>query len=713
MVKLEDGTNSDGAPNGEAGVDSSIDAGSSGLIRPCSVPVVVKEESLPSSSCSHFKSYLVGMGFSSILVDKVIEENGEDDVNILLEALLAQSVHSKSSPASVSLSEYSRTIKEEESSFEFLSDDYLDEKDDDSDSHIDMEKRSYLLMMDFTQKEIDLAITRLGESSSLAELVDFIIASQNGGSYENKGMLGSVTNDNEDEASTTEALFGTMDRTLYLLRMGFTENEVSSAIANFGSDASLEKLADSILASRLASQVKQEDFSNDDIYFSPEELKEFEQLGSVKEENPVDYSFVPQSRLNNTSHSNSTSDDYEDNRIQKKPKFVHADGSGTSWSQCQDAERFQFPSTGRGRNTDYPELHGTTEAASVKKELPDHVPRNLSGRFQNMDSKSPFFFYGNVADVSQDTWRKLSQFLHGTQPQFVNTQFFSALIRKEGYLHNLPTEGRFHINPKSPMTIEDALPHTKKWWPSWDTRKHVACINSETVGVSELCDRLGSVMGSSQGMISKEQQMDIFHHCKAMNLIWIGPNKLCPMEPEHLEQILGYPRHHTDIWDLELPGRLNALKYSFQTDTIGYHLSVLKSIYPDGLRLLSICSVIGGAEVALYRLGIRLRCVVSIEASESNRKILKQWWNNTGQSGELRQIAGVEKLTIRQIEGLIKEFGGFDVIVGGNPGFLPTSGSSRDSLVGMDLNHFYEFTRVLQRVRSVMGRIPASAGRRN
>ncbi|XP_020690308.1 probable inactive DNA (cytosine-5)-methyltransferase DRM3 isoform X2 [Dendrobium catenatum] len=162
MVKLEDCTDNGVSPNGEAGVNSSIGASSSGSI-PCSVPVVVKEESLPSSSTCHFKSYLVGMGFSSILVDKVIEENGEDDVNILLEALLAQSVHSKSSPASVSLSEYSCTNEDAESSpFEFISDDNQDKEDDDATSHVDMDKKSSLLMMDFTEEEIDLATTRLG-----------------------------------------------------------------------------------------------------------------------------------------------------------------------------------------------------------------------------------------------------------------------------------------------------------------------------------------------------------------------------------------------------------------------------------------------------------------------------------------------------------------------------------------------------------------------
>jgi len=68
-------------------------------------------------------------------------------------------------------------------------------------------------------------------------------------------------------------------------------------------------------------------------------------------------------------------------------------------------------------------------------------------------------------------------------------------------------------------------------------------------------------------------------------------------------------------------------------------------MFPDGLRVLSIFSGVGGAEIVLHRLGICLKCVVSVEASEINRKILKRWWQNTGQTGVLKQMGGIERLT--------------------------------------------------------------------
>ncbi|KAG0461638.1 hypothetical protein HPP92_021935 [Vanilla planifolia] len=522
-----------------------------------------------------------------------------------------------------------------------------------------------------------------GVSSSIGDLVDFIIACQAARESEEKEMLDSISCEGNNE-STTEALFGTMDTTLCLLRMGFTENEVSTAIAKFGSDAPLNELANSILTSRLAFPVKEEDVTEDEVRFTCQEQNELEQLGRRVKEFPVDFTPPkdPPPPPPPPPPSFRYDDDEDNKKSVKKAKFVHPEDKATASS---------FSGY-------YP--------ASVKKEESDDVPRSIAANHVKNESGSPFFFYGNVADVSQETWRKLSRFLFGTRPEFANSQFFSAFIRKEGYLHDLPTEVRFHVLPKPPVTIEGVLPHTMKWWPSWDTRKQLSCINSETEGLSQICDRLGRMMAASHGLPSKEQQMDILHHCRALNLVWTGRNELRPVEPDLLECILGYPKDHTGGSGFDLGGRLAALKCSFQTDTIGYLLSTLKGVFPGGLRLLSLCSGIGGAEVALHRLGIRLRCVVSVESSENNRHAMRRWWSRAGQTGELRQIAGLEKLTVRQLESLWKEFGGFDLIVGGNPGTLSSACSS-----AMDLNHFYEFARVLRCVRNLMGRNTASVGR--
>lgn len=316
-------------------------------------------------------------------------------------------------------------------------------------------------------------------------------------------------------------------------------------------------------------------------------------------------------------------------------------------------------------------------------------------------AKPPYFLYGNVTNLTRDSWAKISHFLYSVQPEFVNSQSYSALSRREGYVHNLPIEDRFHIFPKGPMTIQEAIPHTRKWWPSWDDRKQLAIINCERSGVSLLCDRLGRVLVDSKGFPSIEQQRKILQQCEAKNLLWVGNCKLAPLEPEHLERIMGYPLHHSQVAGFGLPERLTLLKHSFQTDTLGYHLSVLRHLLPEGATVLSFYTGIGGAEVALHRLGIHLKGVVSVEPCETKRRILKKWWDNSGQSGELIQMESMNKLSSNKLEDLIKKFRGFDIVVCQNP----NSAVNCDSLSGSDFSMFAEFVRVLQRVRSTRGTI--------
>lgn len=324
-----------------------------------------------------------------------------------------------------------------------------------------------------------------------------------------------------------------------------------------------------------------------------------------------------------------------------------------------------------------------------------------------MIAKAPLFFYGNVMNLSHDSWVKISQFLYAIEPEFVNTEYFSALSRKEGYIHNLPTKNRFHILPKPPMTIEDAIPQTKKYWPSWDTRRHLSCICSETIGISQLCDKLRTILVRSTGRLSVEQQKDFLHQCKTLNLMWVARNRLAPMEPESVERILGYPLRHTEADGLSLGERLQSLKHSFQTDTLGYHLSVLKSMFPEGLSVLSIYSGVGGAEITLNRLGIRLKAVVSVEPSEMKRKILRSWWDKSDQTGELVQIATIQKLSSSNLESLMNKFGVFDFIICQNPyTYSPRSvtmaAEETESFAALDFSLFFEFVRVLQRVRSAI-----------
>ena len=138
-----------------------------------------------------------------------------------------------------------------------------------------------------------------------------------------------------------------------------------------------------------------------------------------------------------------------------------------------------------------------------------------------------------------------------------------------------------------------------------------------------------------------------------------------------------------------------------QVDTVAYHLSVLKPLYPNGMTVLSLFSGIGGAEVALHRLGITLKNVVSIENSSVNRKILHSWWEETGQKGRLIHVEDVRQVENQMIDKWINDFGGFDLVIGGSPCNNLAGGNrrTRDGLEGEHSSLFFEYYRILDYVK--------------
>ncbi|XP_039128410.1 LOW QUALITY PROTEIN: probable inactive DNA (cytosine-5)-methyltransferase DRM3, partial [Dioscorea cayenensis subsp. rotundata] len=691
-------------------------------------PALETERIHSSSSSGHLKSYFVGMGFSPSLVDKVIKEHGEGDANLLLETLFTYSALEKSSSPKASDSKDGLSGSDKEggdSPLNFTSD------DEEMEGHtepvnVDLDdKRSYLLMMDFSEEEVAMAINNLGENALLTELVDFIVAAQTIDHSKEKALNGLIhIDDGKNKEATTETLFGTMDKTLCLLQMGFTEREISIAVDKLGIDVPIRRLAESIMSSRLPNTAVKEEYEVTDPVITHTHTSATFCVAEYWYHCALSSLQIPCSQgtwstllsMSLTLYVNASELVYasvqsyqNESNWEKNASEGYSSAIGSCYAEHNFYEEFRNPPGTSWIKEETPNLtapsHLHSDASWIKDEIPEQTASYVQRNVPAILCRPPYFFYGNVIDTPQVTWKKLSQFLYAVEPEFVNSQFFSAFIRKEGYLHNLPTEKRFHILPKPPMTIEDALPQTKKWWPSWDTRKQISCINFDSTGITRLCERLGKMMMDSQGVLSKEQQIDTLHQCKTSNLLWVGPHRLSPIEAEQVEQILGYPVRHTEIWGMEPSDRLKVLKYSFQTDTLGYHLSVLKAMYPGGLRVLSILAGIGGAEVTLHRLGIRLNCVVSVESSETNRKIFKRWWQKTGQPGQLVQMGGVGMLTSHKLEQLMKEYGDFDIVIGANPGsYTSRTTSAGDFSMGMDISLFFEYARVLQRVRSMAGK---------
>lgn len=130
---------------------------------------------------------------------------------------------------------------------------------------------------------------------------------------------------------------------------------------------------------------------------------------------------------------------------------------------------------------------------------------------------------------------------------------------------------------------------------------------------------------------------------------------------------------------------------------------MLRDIFPNGMNVLSLFSGIGGAEVALHRLGICMKTVVSVEISEVNMALLRSWWDQT-QTGTLIEIADVQNLTAERIELFIRRFGGFDLVIGGSPcnNLAGSNRYHRDGLEGKHSTLFYHYYRILDSVKTIM-----------
>ncbi|KAL8124335.1 DNA (cytosine-5)-methyltransferase DRM2-like [Apium graveolens] len=317
----------------------------------------------------------------------------------------------------------------------------------------------------------------------------------------------------------------------------------------------------------------------------------------------------------------------------------------------------------------------------------------------------PYFYYENVALAPKGVWDTISRFLYDVQPEFVDSKHICAAARKRGYVHNLPIDKRFMLVPLPPRTIHDALPMTKRWWPSWDTRTKLNCLQT-CIGSARLTDRIRKALENYEDDPPKNVQKYVIDQCKKWNFVWVGRNKVAPLECDEVEMLLGFPKNHTRGGGISRTDRYKSLGNSFQVDTVAYHLSVLRDLFPGGINLLSLFSGIGGAEVALHRLGIRLKNVVSVEISEVNRNIVRSWWEQTNQKGTLIHIADVQKLNADRLEQYMASFGGFDLIVGGSPcnNLAGSNRHHRDGLEGEHSSLFYDYFRILDLVKCMMNR---------
>ncbi|KAH9312730.1 hypothetical protein KI387_027765, partial [Taxus chinensis] len=466
-----------------------------------------------------------------------------------------------------------------------------------------------------------------------------------------------------------------------LLEMGYSENEVSSAIEINGIDTPMDELVDFIDA-YLCGKESDKDLEGV-VVGSHQDKKQ-----KIQVEEACTSKFRKRKQADIVLNDLNIGPSLAQKRaIGEKQKKVLKNDRYTESMQCKP--------TVIGVSD---EVHNPSLKALIGFGVPGKPVGQRSEEMKVFMQGPPFFYFENDAFAPNDIWKTISRHFNGVEPEFVDSKYFSASRRPRGYVHNLPIEGRFQALPVPAMTIQEALPRTKDYWPSWDQRKKFNYIDSRRCG-GVLYQELRSIIQNSQGKPSLSEQAYILDKCEQWNLVWVGPGQMAHLEPHEMEVILGYEKDHTR-GSATRTDRLQWVGNSFQTDTVAYHLSVLKAFYPDGLKVLSLFSGIGGAEVALHRIGIHLRCVVSVEICPQKRLILHSWWTKTQQTGRLIQKEDVQDMTREVLENLIETVGGFDLVIGGSP--CTNNSSSKDDLEGRNTSLFYEFTRIVMEVRQIM-----------
>ncbi|KAG8086848.1 hypothetical protein GUJ93_ZPchr0010g10395 [Zizania palustris] len=163
--------------------------------------------------------------------------------------------------------------------------------------------------------------------------------------------------------------------------------------------------------------------------------------------------------------------------------------------------------------------------------LPSDKVRPVHRTLPDQAFGPPFFYYENVALAPKDLWTTISRFLYDVQPEFVDSKFFCAAARKRVYTHNLPIENRSHVLPCPPKTIYEAFPSTKMWWPSWGPRRQFNCLQT-CVASAKLTERIRCSLSNWGDTPSPGVQKCVLDECRKWNLVWVGKNKVAPLEPD-------------------------------------------------------------------------------------------------------------------------------------------------------------------------------------
>ncbi|XP_068647998.1 DNA (cytosine-5)-methyltransferase DRM2-like [Aristolochia californica] len=309
---------------------------------------------------------------------------------------------------------------------------------------------------------------------------------------------------------------------MLLVDMGFTEHEASAALDYCGPNASLSELQAFIYTSQITDS--------------------------------SDSSFTVESHLLKSDEDETGSNSSNDEFPRDKKRRKESEEARIRENNVLNRRKKEFEERYHSydRHNKLKRILVDSEKPSTLSSLPCMVdfgvpdyPNSVTQRnIPGVARGPPYFYYENVAIAPRGAWRTISKFLYEIQPEFVDSKHFSAAARNRGYIHNLPIGNRFPLEPQAPRTIHEALPLTRKWWPPWDHRTQFNCINT-SVATAQITEKIQISLSYSSDPPPPSIIKYVISQCKRWNLVWVGLNRVAPLEPDEIEMLMGYAKNHT------------------------------------------------------------------------------------------------------------------------------------------------------------------------
>eukprot|EP01026_Neomeris_dumetosa_P083831 TRINITY_DN976_c1_g1_i4.p1 TRINITY_DN976_c1_g1~~TRINITY_DN976_c1_g1_i4.p1 ORF type:complete len:598 (+),score=100.31 TRINITY_DN976_c1_g1_i4:184-1977(+) len=364
----------------------------------------------------------------------------------------------------------------------------------------------------------------------------------------------------------------------------------------------------------------------------------------------------------------------------------------------------------------------------------------------------PYFLFEQVASCFGDAQDIFVEFLNSKLVRIDSYPIFSRAMRKRVYATNI----RNHISMEEWVVPKRTLQELFNWpqekpFPVWtqnlfkiDPLRTILACSSMQVSRAWLEDAIRILdmtsVTCSEGDIKGFFQEDILEKLKKMNLVPNIQKTLVELTPEQKEELMGYPVGHTRMREVERqlmmairdPKSQQQLNYAcqteqkylntrnagignaFQVDTIAYLLSPLEKLQKEGkigkINVLSLFDGIGGAAVALHKLGIQVRKYYSSEINPYVKEISRMFVVSNLKC-EFVDLMDVQKVNNQEFLNTLVGEEKIDLVIGGPP-CQNLSGANRhrgeigrSGITGPQSRLFFDFAEIIDRLNILYSKL--------